>query len=54
MVLGALIDIGVNPEAVRAAFLSRFDWDIGAADEDGPYDALVEVIPEKWLMGDPR
>jgi len=42
------------PEAVRAAFVRQFDWDIGAPDEDGPYDALVEIIPEKWLMGDPR
>ena len=42
------------PEAVRAAFVSKFEWDIGSPDEDGPYDALVEIVPVKWLMGDPR
>jgi len=41
------------PEAVRAVFVSKFDWDIGTPDEDGPYDALIEIEPIKWLMGRP-
>ncbi|MCU1345992.1 MAG: Pyridoxamine 5-phosphate oxidase [Acidimicrobiia bacterium] len=39
------------PENVRAAFVATFDWDIGTPDDDGPYDALVELVPVKWLMG---
>jgi hypothetical protein len=42
------------PEQARAAFVAKFDWDIGSPDEDGPYDALIEIEPVKWLMGAPR
>ena len=42
------------PADVSAAFLTKFEWDITSADNDGPYDAVIEIVPERWIMGSPR
>jgi PPOX class probable F420-dependent enzyme len=39
------------PDDVVSSFLERFGWDISRPDTDGPYDALIEVVPQRWLMG---
>jgi PPOX class probable F420-dependent enzyme len=35
------------PEAVRAVFQQKYDWDIFS---DAQYTQLLEVMPEKWLV----
>ncbi len=43
------------PQAVVAAFMAKYDWDISRRDDpDGPFDALLEVEVHRWLMGDPN
>ena len=34
------------PPAVNAEFVRKFDWEL---DSEPEYDALIEVVPEKWL-----
>jgi hypothetical protein len=41
------------PADVAEAFMARFGWDITTPDDDGPYDALWEVVVERWLFDDP-
>jgi PPOX class probable F420-dependent enzyme len=39
------------PADVVDAFIAKFEWDISAPDNDGPYDALIEIEITRWLMG---
>lgn len=39
------------PHDVAAAFQAALDWDITT---DEPYDCLIEISVDRWLMGDPR
>ena len=34
------------PPAVNDEFVRKFDWDL---DSEPEYDALIEVVAEKWL-----
>ena len=36
------------PPTVAAEFERKFDWDL---DSEPEYDALIEVIPTRWLRG---
>jgi PPOX class probable F420-dependent enzyme len=36
------------PAQVIAAFKDKYQWDIGADTTSG-YNALIEIVPEKWL-----
>ncbi|GAC1363002.1 MAG: hypothetical protein NVSMB4_19660 [Acidimicrobiales bacterium] len=41
------------PADVVAAFQAKFSWDISTPDADGAYDALLEVVVDRWLWGAP-
>lgn len=43
------------PPDVVDAFRTKFDWDMSGdtVDPDGDFGALIEIEPEKWLMGGP-
>ena len=36
------------PEAVKAEFARKFDWDL---DDEPEYDVVLEIIPIKWRRG---
>lgn len=50
----AIIHDRPYPPDVRDAFVAKFNWDIAVPDDDGPYDALIEIEPRRWLMGSPN
>ncbi len=42
----AISDPKLLTEAVSAAFLSKYEWDLG---KEAQYNQLVQITPEKWL-----
>lgn len=42
--LGDLVSLASTPEQVRAAFMTKFDWDIG--DDD---NVVIKVTVTRWL-----
>lgn len=38
------------PDPVVRVFASKFGWDITRPDADGPFDALLQVRVDRWLM----
>lgn len=42
------------PDAVRAAFGDKYQWDVDRPDEDGAYDALLEVTVTRWVFEAPE
>ena len=42
------------PPTVAAAFVAKFDWDIGVDDDDGHYNVLLQIAVTRWLLGGPR
>lgn len=41
------------PAELVAAFAARYEWDITTPNDNGEFDALIEVEIDRWLMGDP-
>lgn len=39
------------PEHVRLAFGEKYQWDVDRADDDSPFDVLLEVTPTRWVFG---
>ena len=49
----AIVHSRPYPSDVIAEFRAKFDWDISLAGDDGPYDVVIEIVPTRWVMGQP-
>ena len=49
----AIVHTEPYPLAVAEAFAEKFDWDITQPASDGSYDALIEIVVDRWLFENP-
>ena len=41
------------PDTIVEAVAAKYEWNITRGDDDGDFDALLEITVDRWLMGDP-